>query len=77
MSSRTRTLAWTCSLALAAVLGGCRTASTPAFDEQRAFDDLVSQVSFGPRNPGSPGHAKCRDWLVERLRAAGATRTVA
>jgi hypothetical protein len=73
MTSRVRTLVLVVTLTLAASLGGCRTQSTPSFDEKRAFDDVVSQVSFGPRVPGSEGHAKCRDWLVEQLKAAGAT----
>jgi hypothetical protein len=57
-----------------ALLGvpGCRNASAPPFDEQRAFQDLATQVSFGPRAPGSPGHARCRDWLADQLRSAGA-----
>jgi Zn-dependent M28 family amino/carboxypeptidase len=61
------------ALAVALALAGCRAQSTPAFDEARAFEDLRAQVAFGPRSPGSEGHARCRDWLVERLRAAGAT----
>jgi len=32
--------------------------SVPEFDRQRAFDDLLRIVSFGPRNPGSDGHRR-------------------
>jgi len=42
-------------------------APTP-FDETRAWEHLVKQVEFGPRVPNSPGHAKCRDWMIDTLR---------
>jgi len=58
-------------LVLAAGLSGCDERPVPAFDEARAFEDLKSQVAFGPRNPGSEGHERCRAFLVERLTAAG------
>jgi hypothetical protein len=31
-------------------------AKEPFFDGQRAYQDLVAQVAFGPRVPGSPAH---------------------
>lgn len=34
---------------------------------QRAFGYLTAQTSFGPRNPGSRGHAACREYLVRQL----------
>ena len=40
----------------------------PEFDEDRAFQDLLTQCDFGPRNPGSDGHRECGDWLIETLR---------
>ena len=40
----------------------------PDFDEGRAFGYLEKQCQFGPRNPGSEGHRKCRQFLVEELR---------
>lgn len=43
----------------------------PRFDEARAFEDLKSQVAFGPRIPGTPAHDACRRWMVERLAASG------
>lgn len=43
--------------------------TVPTFDAARAFADLVAQVDFGPRNPGSAGHEACRQWLLARLQA--------
>ncbi len=39
----------------------------PAFNATRAFADLEKQVAFGTRVPGTEGHAKTRDWLLEEL----------
>jgi len=52
--------------------GQQRTASTPMpvipeFVGSRAFDLLVQQTSFGPRNPGSAGHHGCLQFLVSFL----------
>lgn len=38
-----------------------------AFDAARAFADLRKQVAFGPRVPGTKGHAACRDWILSEL----------
>ncbi|MBU0606749.1 MAG: M28 family peptidase [Armatimonadetes bacterium] len=46
----------------------------PVFDQARAFADLVAQCNFGPRNPGSQGHADCLEWLAGQL--AGADRLI-
>jgi hypothetical protein len=40
----------------------------PEFRGERAFEHLQRVVSFGPRNPNSPGHQQCLNFLVERLR---------
>lgn len=40
----------------------------PRFDQDRAWSDLLKQVSFGPRVPGTEAQIKCRDWLVENLK---------
>lgn len=45
-------------------------AALPAFNAKRAFADLEKQVAFGPRVPQTPGHAACRDWLLEQLNAS-------
>ena len=42
-----------------------------AFDGQRAYADVETQVSFGPRVPGSEGHARIQEWMQDELEAAG------
>jgi hypothetical protein len=41
--------------------------SAPSFDGQRAFALLEAQCAFGPRPPGSAGHRRCREWLLDTL----------
>ena len=43
--------------------------SLPHFDGQEAFRLLLRQTSFGPRNPNSPGHAGCLEFLTATLGA--------
>ncbi len=38
-----------------------------SFDGHRAYEYLKQQVAFGPRNPGSEGHQRCRQFLVREL----------
>jgi glutaminyl-peptide cyclotransferase len=45
-----------------------RMADRPAFDGASAFQLLERQVAFGPRVPGSPGHAAQLQWMREHLR---------
>lgn len=40
----------------------------PAFSGARAFEFLVRQTRFGPRNPGSSGHTSCREFLANEMR---------
>ncbi len=47
-----------------------QTASTD-FDAARAYADVKTQVSFGPRIPGTPAHARTVDWIRAQLEAAG------
>jgi hypothetical protein len=47
-------------------------AAIPRFDGKRAFEVLLQQTSFGPRNPGSRGHAACLEYLASTLRDLGA-----
>jgi Zn-dependent M28 family amino/carboxypeptidase len=41
------------------------------FDGARAYADVETQVAFGPRIPGSEGHAQVREWMREELESAG------
>ena len=38
------------------------------FDEDEAFNYLIKQCEFGPRNPGSEGYFKCRDFMIAELK---------
>lgn len=42
-------------------------AERPPFNSARAFDHLRRQVAFGPRVPGTPGHAAQLAWMREYL----------
>jgi len=41
------------------------------FDGSRALADVVTQVEFGPRIPGTEGHAQTQKWIIEQLIEAG------
>jgi glutaminyl-peptide cyclotransferase len=41
--------------------------SVPIFDGAKAFSQLKKQCDFGPRNPGSIGYKKCRDYLIKTM----------
>ena len=41
------------------------------FDGQRAYQDVLAQVAFGPRIPDSPAHAQTIAYIQEQLRKAG------
>lgn len=40
----------------------------PLFSGQRAYEILLRQTSFGPRNPNSTGHRECLNYLSSTLR---------
>ena len=42
-----------------------------SFDSSRAYADVQTQVAFGPRMPGSAGHAQIREWMRAELESAG------
>ena len=42
----------------------------PPFNAVRAFQDLETQVAFGPRIPGSAGHAQQLEWLETQAASA-------
>lgn len=46
---------------------GGSTVERPSFDGARAFGHLERQVSFGPRVPGTEGHARQLEWMVAHL----------
>lgn len=47
--------------------------ATPVFQSDSAYAHVARQVSFGPRVPGTPAHAACADWMVEKLKGYGAS----
>ena len=42
---------------------GCETVM-PIFNEDKAFNHLLAQCEFGPRNPGSDGHMKTKIYIL-------------
>jgi hypothetical protein len=55
-------------IAVAAVILIARLGRTPAFDGERALEDIRRQVAFGPRTAGSPGHERQLEWMEGILR---------
>lgn len=47
------------------------TPTPSSFDGERAYQDVVKQVSFGPRLPGSDAHNQMVAWLQEELMRSG------
>ena len=45
--------------------------SLTKFNGQRAYKDLLTQVSFGPRTPGSIAHARTIKYIQDELEMAG------
>lgn len=45
----------------------------PTFDADSAWQWCNQQCSFGPRTMNSEAHDRCKDWIVEKLRAYGCT----
>lgn len=43
----------------------------PAFNSDSALHYLQTQVEFGPRVPGTDAHAKCADYLFQKLKSFG------
>ena len=58
---------WTfVALAIAMLLASPGAATE--FDSASAWEHLVTQVEFGPRAPGTEGHAACAAWLKTQLK---------
>ena len=61
------------TLLAAVVTGGCDdappgpTPGRPGFDGEAAMELVRRQVAFGPRVPGTEGHARQLDWMLARL----------
>lgn len=47
-----------------------------SFSPDSAYSYIENQVAFGPRVPGSEGHDKCRDYIVESLNRFGADTVI-
>ena len=45
----------------------CCGSSGPNFNEKAAFQYLLQQCEFGPRNPSSEGYYKCLDFMLSEL----------
>ncbi|MDG2282153.1 MAG: hypothetical protein P8L45_03490, partial [Longimicrobiales bacterium] len=43
------------------------TAGSPSFDGAAALAHVETQVAFGPRIPGSSGHAAQLSWMLDQL----------
>lgn len=43
------------------------------FDGDAALKYAAAQVAFGPRVPGTDGHRKAGDWIVQQMKDRGAT----
>jgi glutaminyl-peptide cyclotransferase len=46
----------------------CASNSPPKFDGTEAFQYLTAQCQLGPRNPGSEGHQRAKEYLFDQLR---------
>ncbi len=58
-------------LALASILYFSYRKKVAQFDGQRAYQDVLTQMAFGPRTPGSSSHDQTVSWLVAELKKAG------
>jgi Zn-dependent M28 family amino/carboxypeptidase len=74
----TRRVLHVTTLALAACLPAAPgpTPGRPLFDGDAAMALVRQQVAFGPRVPGTPGHAAQRAWMLARLDSTGASVSV-
>ena len=48
----------------------------PIFNGERAYQDVLTQMSFGPRTPGSEAHSRTIDWLRHGLEKSGWTTDI-
>jgi len=75
-----RLLAIVCPMAVGACMGSGSapgpTPGRPLFDGEAAMALVRHQVAFGPRVPGTPGHAAQLAWMVARLDSLGGSPAV-
>ena len=50
-----------------------RDVTRPPFAADSAYAHIATQLSFGPRVPGSDAHADCVDFIVQKMTAYGAS----
>ena len=50
-----------------------KTIPAPEFNADSAYSFVKKQVDFGPRIPGTSPHAKCADYLSQKLKTFGMT----
>lgn len=48
-----------------------RSVPVPGFNGDSAYAFVAEQVAFGPRTPGSEGHAAAKGWLIGKFEAYG------
>lgn len=70
--STTRRLAVAAAL-LSACAAGNSAPAAREFDGKQAMATVVTQVGFGPRVPGTPGHARAAVWIDSMSRARADT----
>lgn len=71
-----RTALWLLTVILMTGCGisqGSRDRRGQSFNQERAYGDVIQQLEFGPRFPGSEGHQKTVEYIIQELRAAGWT----
>lgn len=56
--------------------GSAATVEAAPFSADSAYAYIERQVAFGPRVPGTPGHAACAAWLESELRRHGADSVI-
>lgn len=56
-----------CSLIIFVFMVNACSKTAVEFSGENAFAYLETQCSFGPRNPGSDGYLKCKNYLMEEL----------
>lgn len=67
--------AWACSgeKTTETVVPEVVTKPYPAFNADSAYAFVQKQVDFGPRVPGTKGHADTKDWMIAKLESYGWT----